>query len=88
MIDSQGQSETKLRFGFRIRKSPYFEASRRAGSTHYSVYNHMYYPVQYGNPQEDNYRAVQLTTGMKGFGLIRCNFGLELDALRCHLKLP
>ena len=45
-------TESKLRFGFRIRKSPFFNASRRSGCTHYSVYNHMYYPVQYGATSE------------------------------------
>ena len=45
-------TEGKLRFGFRIRKSPFFSASHRAGCTHYSVYNHMYYPVQYGSVEE------------------------------------
>ena len=54
--------EARLRFGFRIRKSPYFEASRRAGCTHYSVYNHMYYPVQYGDPLEMDWRLVEGVT--------------------------
>lgn len=54
--------ESRLRFGFRIRKSPYFEASRRAGCTHYSVYNHMYYPVQYGDPREADRRLVEGVT--------------------------
>ncbi len=54
--------ESRLRFGFRIRKSPYFEASRRAGCTHYSVYNHMYYPVQYDDPLESDQRLVESVT--------------------------
>lgn len=54
--------ESRLRFGFRLRKSPYFEASRRAGCTHYSVYNHMYYPVQYGDPLESDRRLVEGVT--------------------------
>ena len=54
--------EARLLFGFRIRKSPYFEASRRAGCTHYSVYNHMYYPVQYGDPQDMDGRLVEGVT--------------------------
>lgn len=62
MKDQQDRTETKLRFGFRIRKSPYFEASRRAGCTHYSVYNHMYYPVQYGDPQNMDRRLVRGVT--------------------------
>jgi aminomethyltransferase len=34
----------------RIRKSPYFYASRRHGVAMYSVYNHMYHPRHYGDP--------------------------------------
>ncbi len=55
-------TEAKLRFGFRIRKSPFFEAARRAGCTHYSVYNHMYYPVQYGDDLDMDRRLVESVT--------------------------
>lgn len=34
----------------RIRKSPYYYASRRHGVALYSVYNHMYHPRHYGDP--------------------------------------
>ena len=34
----------------RIRKSPYFYASRRHGVKMYSVYNHTYHPRHYGDP--------------------------------------
>jgi glycine cleavage system aminomethyltransferase T len=34
----------------RIRKSPYFHASRRQGVKVYSCYNHMYHPRHYGDP--------------------------------------
>ena len=34
----------------RIRKSPYFYASRRHGVKLYSFYNHMYHPRHYGDP--------------------------------------
>jgi aminomethyltransferase len=34
----------------RIRKSPYFYASRRHGVALYSVYNHHYHPRHYGDP--------------------------------------
>ena len=39
--------------GPRIRKSPFFEASRRAGCKAYSVYNHMYMPLFYEDPLSD-----------------------------------
>ena len=34
----------------RIRKSPYFDASRQHGVRRYSVYNHTYHPRHYGDP--------------------------------------
>jgi len=34
----------------RIRKSPYFHASRQHGVRRYSVYNHTYHPRHYGDP--------------------------------------
>ena len=34
----------------RIRKSPYYYASRRHGVQMYSVYNHTYHPRHYGDP--------------------------------------
>ena len=34
----------------RIRKSPYFYASRKHGPKRYSVYNHFYHPRHYGDP--------------------------------------
>jgi glycine cleavage system aminomethyltransferase T len=37
-------------FYSRLRKSPYFHASRRHGVAAYSVYNHMYHPRHYGDP--------------------------------------
>ena len=37
----------------RLRKSPYFYASRRHGPKLYSVYNHTYHPRHYGDPVEE-----------------------------------
>jgi aminomethyltransferase len=34
----------------RLRKSPYFYASRKHGVKRYSVYNHTYHPRHYGDP--------------------------------------
>lgn len=62
MTGDRSQVAATLRFGFRIRKSPFFEASRRAGCTHYSVYNHMYYPVRYGDPRDMDRRLVEGVT--------------------------
>ncbi|MEZ5754545.1 MAG: glycine cleavage system protein T, partial [Paracoccaceae bacterium] len=38
-------------FGTQIRKSPYFDATVRWGATGFSVYNHMYIPRDFGNPE-------------------------------------
>ncbi len=42
-------------FGTQIRKSPYFEATLRWGAKGFSVYNHMYIPRDFGDP-EQNFR--------------------------------
>lgn len=38
-------------FGPWYRRSPFFEATRRAGCTAYDVYNHMLLPAYYGDPE-------------------------------------
>ncbi|MDJ0951188.1 MAG: glycine cleavage T C-terminal barrel domain-containing protein [Alphaproteobacteria bacterium] len=47
-----------MTFSPRIRKSPYFEATRRWGCKAYTVYNHMYLPVYYESPVADFWRLV------------------------------
>ena len=49
---------TKLYFGPWYRKSPFFEATRRAGCTAYDIYNHMYLPGYYDDPEVE-YCALQ-----------------------------
>jgi glycine cleavage system aminomethyltransferase T len=44
------EKSATLYFGPWYRKSPYFEATRRAGCTAYDVYNHMYLPGYYDDP--------------------------------------
>jgi glycine cleavage system aminomethyltransferase T len=46
----------------RIRKSPYFDASRKHGVAKYSVYNHTYHPRHYGNPVEEYWKLVNGVT--------------------------
>src|SRR5207244_10683286 len=46
----------------RIRKSPFFYASRRHGVKVYSFYNHMYHPRHYGDPVEDYWQLVHGVT--------------------------
>ncbi len=48
----------QLSIGARIRKSPFFEASRKAGLVSASVYNHMYMPTSYGDPAAEYDRLI------------------------------
>lgn len=45
-------------FGTQIRKSPYFNATLRWGATGFSVYNHMYIPRDFGDPQQNFWNLV------------------------------
>jgi aminomethyltransferase len=46
----------------RIRKSPFFYASRRHGVAMYSVYNHTYHPRHYGDPVEEYWQLLNGVT--------------------------
>jgi glycine cleavage system aminomethyltransferase T len=46
----------------RIRKSPFFYASRRHGVQRYSFYNHMYHPRHYGDPVEEYWHLLNGVT--------------------------
>lgn len=41
-----------------VRRSPYFPATEAAGAVEYMVYNHMYMPIDYGRPSEEDYLAL------------------------------
>tara|TARA_B100001142_G_scaffold292573_1_gene311534 strand:- start:2310 stop:3455 length:1146 start_codon:yes stop_codon:yes gene_type:complete len=45
-------------FGTQIRKSPFFDATVRWGATDFSVYNHMYIPRDFGNPEKNFWNLV------------------------------
>lgn len=45
-------------FGTQIRKSPYFDATLRWGATGFSVYNHMYIPRDFGDPEQNFWNLV------------------------------
>ncbi len=53
---------TTLYFGPWYRKSPYFEATRRAGCTAYDIYNHMYLPGYYADPVEEYWHLLEHVT--------------------------
>ena len=44
---------TTLNWGPWYRRSPYFEATLRAGCSAYDIYQHMYHPNTYGDPVEE-----------------------------------
>lgn len=46
----------------RLRKSPFFHASRQHGVAMYSVYNHTYHPRHYGDPVEEYWALVNGVT--------------------------
>ena len=45
-------------FGTQIRKSPFFEATVRWGAKSFSVYNHMYIPRDFGDPERNFWNLV------------------------------
>tara|TARA_B100000686_G_C16720093_1_gene934390 strand:- start:153 stop:1262 length:1110 start_codon:yes stop_codon:yes gene_type:complete len=47
----------KIAMGSRVRKSPFFDATIKHGVTHFTVYNHMFMPTSYGDPDIE-YKAL------------------------------
>ncbi len=45
-------------FGTQIRKSPYFDSTVKWGAKEFSVYNHMYIPRDFGDPEENFWNLV------------------------------
>lgn len=45
-------------FGTQIRQSPYFDATVRWGAQGFSVYNHMYIPRDFGDPEQNFWNLV------------------------------
>ena len=56
-------------FGTQIRKSPFFDATVRWGATDFSVYNHMYIPRSFGDPEQNFWNLVN--------GAILCDVAVE-----------
>jgi aminomethyltransferase len=53
---------SQLFFYPRIRKSPFFEATRQYGAQVYTVYNHMYHPIAYGDLVAEYWKLCQDVT--------------------------
>ena len=52
-------SNKNFGFGTQIRKSPYFDATVRWGATGFSVYNHMYIPRDFGDPEQNFWNLIK-----------------------------
>ena len=46
-------------FGTQIRKSPYFDSTVKWGATGFSVYNHMYIPRDFGDPERNFWNLIE-----------------------------
>jgi aminomethyltransferase len=46
-------------FGTQIRKSPFFDSSVKWGATGFSIYNHMYIPRDFGDPEKNFWNLVK-----------------------------
>ncbi|MEI4235167.1 glycine cleavage T C-terminal barrel domain-containing protein [Roseovarius sp. D22-M7] len=49
-------------FGTQVRKSPYSDAALRWGAKGFSVYNHMYIPRDFGNPEQNFWNLINHAT--------------------------
>jgi glycine cleavage system aminomethyltransferase T len=48
--------------GARLRRSPFFEATQRHGAQAYTVYNHMLFPIRFGDLEEEYWHLVNHVT--------------------------
>jgi aminomethyltransferase len=64
------------------RRSPYFEATERAGAVEYMVYNHMYMAMAYDRDPAEDYRAVTEGVALWDVGAERQTELLGPDAVR------
>jgi len=52
-------SNKNFGFGTQIRKSPFFDSTVKWGATGFSVYNHMYIPRDFGNPEQNFWNLIE-----------------------------
>ena len=52
-------SHKNFGFGTQIRKSPYFDSTVKWGATGFSVYNHMYIPRDFGDPEQNFWNLIE-----------------------------
>jgi len=53
---------TLVQRGARLRRSPFFEATQRYGAKAYTVYNHMLFPICFGDLEEEYWHLVNHVT--------------------------
>ena len=51
-----------IAIGPRVRKSPFFEATRRYGVKSFTIYNHMFMPTGFSTPEEEYWSLVNDVT--------------------------
>ncbi|MDJ0943035.1 MAG: dimethylsulfoniopropionate demethylase [Kiloniellales bacterium] len=56
------ETAAAIAIGPRIRKSPFYDATRRQGCKAFTIYNHMYLPVYYESPEADYRRLIEAVT--------------------------
>jgi aminomethyltransferase len=54
--------KANISFGPRVRKSPYFEATMRAGAKAFTIYNHVYLPTVFTGPTDEYWKLVNGVT--------------------------
>ena len=54
----EAADDLQLSLGARIRKSPFFDATCKSGMISATVYNHMYLPTSYGDPEAEYERLL------------------------------
>ena len=59
---SQTDNSPKIAMGPRVRKSPYFDATRNCGAKAFTVYNHMFMPTGYTDPVTEYWSLVNDVT--------------------------
>jgi len=59
---SNGFDMTKIQRGARLRRTPYFEATQRYGAKGYTVYNHMFFPINFDDLEAEYWRLLNDVT--------------------------
>ena len=72
-------------FGTQIRKSPYFEATVKWGAKAFSVYNHMYIPRDFGDPEQNFWNLVNDAILCDVAGNVRLKLQDLMQQILCNI---